>query len=72
VLDFTGTIESAASMADGIELVYNSGARALAVLDRKPVRVTLDGREETLDLLGEVDGAWVLRLPQGRHTAVVR
>ena len=72
VLDFTGTIESAASLADGIELVYSSGARALAILDRKPVRLTLDGREETLDMIGEVDGAWVVRLPRGRHTAAVR
>ena len=47
-------------------------ARAIAVLDRKPVRLTVDGREEALDLIGEVDGAWVLRLPRGRHTAVVR
>jgi len=72
VLDFTGTIESAASLADGIELVYSSGARAIARLDRKPVRLRLDGREETLDLIGEVDGAWVVRLPRGRHTAVIR
>jgi hypothetical protein len=71
VLDFTGTIESAASLADGIELVYSSGARALAVLDRKPVRLTLDGHQETPELLGEVEGGWVLRLPRGRHTAVV-
>ncbi len=72
VLDFTGTIESAASLADGFELVYSSSARALAILDRKPVRLTLDGHDEALDLVGEVDGGWVLRLPRGRHTAVVR
>ena len=71
VLDFTGTIESASSVADGIELAYSSGARALAILDRKPVRLNLDGREEALDLIGEVEGAWVLRLPRGRHTALV-
>jgi hypothetical protein len=72
VLDFNGTIESAASLADSIELVYSSGARALATLDHKPVRLTLDGRDERLDLIGEVDGAWVLRLPRGRHSAVVK
>jgi hypothetical protein len=71
VLDFNGTIESAASLLDGIELVYSSGSRALATLDRKPARLTLDGRDETLDLIGAVDGAWVLRLPRGRHKAVV-
>lgn len=72
VLDFTGTIESAAALADGIELVYSSGARAMATLDRKPVRLTLDGHAADLDLIGEVDGAWVVRLPRGRHTAVVK
>jgi hypothetical protein len=71
VLDFNGTIESAASLPDGIELVYTSGARAMAVLDRKPVHLTLDGREAALDLIGVVDAAWVIRLPRGRHTAVV-
>jgi hypothetical protein len=72
VLDFTGTIESAASLPDGIELVYSSGARALATLDRKPARLTLDGRDEPLDLIGEADGRWVIRLPRGRHDAVVK
>ena len=72
VLDFTGTIESAASVPDGVELVYSSGARALATLDRKPARLTLDGHEASLDLIGEVGGAWVIRLPRGRHNAVVQ
>lgn len=71
VLDFNGTIESAASMADGVELVYSSNARAMATLDRRPVRLTLDGRDESLDLVGEAGGAWVLRLPRGKHTATV-
>ena len=71
VLDFTGTIESAASTGSGIELEYTSEARAIATLDRKPVRLTLDGQDAALDLIGEVDGAWVLRLPRGRHSAIV-
>jgi hypothetical protein len=71
VLDFNGTIESAASLPDGVGLVYSSGARALATLDRRPARLTLDGRDAPLDLVGEADGAWVLRLPGGRHRAVV-
>jgi hypothetical protein len=71
VLDFNGTIENAASLEDGIELVYRSHARALATLDRKPVRLVLDGHEARLDLIGEVEGVWVLRLPSGKHTAVV-
>jgi hypothetical protein len=71
VLDFNGTIESAASLAGGIELVYSSGARAMATLDRKPLRLTLDGHATDLDLIGEAGGAWVLRLPRGRHTAAI-
>jgi hypothetical protein len=71
VLDFNGTVESAASLPDGIELVYRAGARALATLDHKPARLTVDGKAAALDLLGPVDGAWVVRLPRGTHTAVV-
>jgi hypothetical protein len=43
----------------------------MATLDRRPVRLTLDGRDESLDLVGEAGGAWVLRLPRGKHTATV-
>lgn len=71
VLDFDGTVEGAASLANGIELVYRASARALATLDRKPARLTLDGQPAPLDLVGQVDGAWVLRLPRGNHTAVI-
>jgi hypothetical protein len=67
VLDFTGTVETATSLANGIELAYRSGARALASLDRKPARLTLDGHPAPLDMVGPL----VVRLPRGSHTAVL-
>jgi hypothetical protein len=67
VLDFNGDLESAAIRPGGIELVYTSESRALAKLDRMPVRLTVDGRPAT----PEVTGEYVLRLPRGKHTVLV-
>jgi hypothetical protein len=67
VLDFNGDLESAAIRPGGIELVYTSESRALAKLDRMPVRLTVDGRPAT----PEVTGEYVLCLPRGKHTVFV-
>lgn len=66
LVDFNGVLESAASLPDGIELDYTSRSRAMATFDRKPVRLRLDGQPAKLDLLDNV-----LRLPPGRHKAVI-
>jgi hypothetical protein len=68
VLDFTGELESAAIRADGIELVYTSESRALAKLERMPVGLMVDGRAASLDVTGE----YVVRLPRGKHTVLLR
>ena len=71
LLDFNGVVETAASLPEGIELMYTSRSRALATFDRKPARLVLDGHEAQLELLGQSGSGYVLRLPPGRHTAVV-
>ena len=67
VLDFNGDLESAAIRPGGIELVYTSESRALVKLDRRPVRLTVDGRSVSPELMGED----VLQLPRGKHTVLV-
>jgi len=67
VLDFNGELGSASVRADGVHLEYTSDSRAFAILDRKPARLTIDGREAGLDLSAER----TLRLPRGRHEVVI-
>ncbi len=63
VTDFTGALTSAAADAGGVNLSYRSTARAFVRLDRKPIRLTVDGRPAQLDLSGD----FVVHLPRGSH-----
>jgi hypothetical protein len=67
VTDFTGNLENAATRPGGVEITYSSQSRAFARLNRRPSRLLVDGKEAVLDLSGEN----VVRLPRGRHTALV-
>jgi hypothetical protein len=67
VLDFNGTLLSAAIRSDGIELNYESSSRALAQLDRRPIRLVVDGKPSTLDMCGD----FVVCLPRGKHTVLL-
>jgi hypothetical protein len=50
-----------------IEFTYASSGRALAILDREPRRVRIDGSEERI----QAAGAKTVFLPNGQHTVVV-
>jgi hypothetical protein len=65
--DFNGTLTSATALPDGIELSYVSNSRAFIRLDRKPVRLLVDGQEALL----EASATDVVQLPRGAHTARV-
>lgn len=67
VTDFTGNIEAAVTRHDGVEIVYTSQSRAFARLNREPARLLVDGQEAKL----EVSGEYVVRLPRGKHTALI-
>jgi hypothetical protein len=67
LLDFNGTLETAAAHTNRLEIAYTSQSRALAKLDRIPARLLVDGQEATLTLAGEN----VVFLPRGRHVVVV-
>lgn len=71
LLDFNGLLLTAAATADGIEFSYEAEARALAILDRKPSSVELDGSLTQLRIEGD-EGRWVLFLPRGQHLVSVR
>jgi hypothetical protein len=62
VLDLNAELKSAGAIAGGIEFAYHSTARALALLDRAPGRMELDGAELPPVMLGHT-----LILPRGQH-----
>jgi hypothetical protein len=62
VLDLNAELKSAGAIDGGIEFAYQSTARAMAVLDRAPARVELDGADFPPAMLGRV-----LILPRGQH-----
>lgn len=72
VLDFNGDLKSAQSLsANRVELSYASPARAFAVMDRKPVRVEVDGGAVRPEFLASARG-WSLSLPRGQHLVTVQ
>lgn len=64
--DLNADLRSATAIPNGMEFVYQSSARALALFDRAPARVEIDG--ELLD--GAVEGA-LLKLPRGQHIVTI-
>ncbi len=71
ILDFNGELGYAQVLsASQIELAYHSAARALALLERKPVRLMLDGAEAPLEFLLAGKHYSVL-LPRGQHLVTI-
>ena len=63
IVDFNGDLRTAATSARGIELSYQSGSRALAVLSGKVRKLEIDGEEAKPVMVAEK----VLALPRGQH-----
>jgi len=69
VTSFTGELTSAQSVdARSVELAYKSSARAIAVLNRNPVGVDIDGAETPPSPAGPN----AIFLPRGQHLATIR
>jgi len=64
--DLNAELRSATALPNGVEFVYQSSARALALFDREPATVELDGEP----LTGAIEGKLV-KLPRGQHIATV-
>jgi hypothetical protein len=64
----TGDLLSARTVSsETIEFTYQSGARAIAVFDRRPKRLQVDGAEQN----PERAGPFTMLLPPGRHVVNV-
>jgi hypothetical protein len=72
ILDFNGDVQSAEALASGeLQLSYSASSRAIAILEKRPSALELDGAETAPELLAS--GAnWALLLPRGRHSARIR
>jgi hypothetical protein len=71
VLDFNGELHSA-EYADksGIELSYDSASRAFALIDRKPMRLEVDGAGASLAFVTGANRYSIL-LPRGQHLVII-
>jgi hypothetical protein len=72
MLDFNGDLQSAAVLPGGdVQFGYQSSSRAIAILEKRPSILKLDGREVDPELLSS--GAnWALLLPRGQHSAEIQ
>jgi len=71
LLDLNAELIGAAVVPGGIEFAYRSSSRAIAVLDRRPVGIELDGETARLRVLEE-GGRFLLMLPRGQHLVGIR
>jgi hypothetical protein len=72
ILDFNGELQSAAALDGGeLQFSYQSASRAIAIVEKRPSILKLDGREVDPEILSS--GAnWALLLPRGRHSAAIQ
>jgi hypothetical protein len=69
IVDFNGNLQSARYAKDGaIQISYQSDSRALAIVDRKPLRVEIDGAAADSEVML---GSTVV-LPRGQHLVTIQ
>ncbi|HYL38073.1 MAG TPA: hypothetical protein VEV17_19305 [Bryobacteraceae bacterium] len=66
IVDFNGNLRSANASAAGLEFSYQSGARAMALLNARPHRVVIDGAT-AVQSVTESGSGFLLILPRGQH-----
>jgi hypothetical protein len=67
-LRLNGELRAASAInATTIEFSYQSTARAIAVLDRPPIKLRIDGTDAGMDKAGPA----TLLLPRGQHVVTV-
>lgn len=67
LLRLNGELRSAAVRTNGLEFVYSSTSRAIAILDRKAVQVEVDG----VRIVPDVAGPLTILLPRGQHSVTI-
>lgn len=70
LLRLNGELRTAAALPGGVEFSYVSAARAFAVVDRRPVRMEIDGMETAPEVAAE-GGVYTVRLPRGQHLVTI-
>lgn len=70
LLRFTGSLDRLAPTKRGIEFSYDSHMRTLALFNRKPFEVKVDGKI-LVEVPDSASGTWSVRLPRGRHSVEV-
>jgi hypothetical protein len=66
ILRFSGDLVAAEARGQTVSVSYKSTARAIALLDRRPAQVSVDGAVIEADLVA-AKRHWSLRLPRGAH-----
>jgi len=66
LLDFSAQADTIFASAKGFELSYQSDSAAIAVVDKAPKKMELDGEEWKAEE-SKMDGKWFIRLPRGQH-----
>jgi len=69
LVDLNGDLKTARSLPHGLSFSYESSARAIAMLDRKPASVEVDG--SALSALSSQQDERVVTLPRGSHVVTV-
>jgi len=72
ILDFNGELRSAGRTGkSAIEFSYESSSRALAVVDRKPTHIEIDGADAAMATLAG-NKTYTITLPRGQHLVIVQ
>ena len=66
VVDFNGHLRSAVAAKGRVEISYQQSSRAIAVLDRKPSVIEIDGANAS-PIIAAAAGNWTVILPRGQH-----
>ena len=66
MLRFTGNLDTLALTGRGLEFTYDSQLRALALFNRRPFEIQVDGRRYDEPATPH-SNHWSARLPRGRH-----
>jgi hypothetical protein len=70
LLRLTGDLKAASAQPSGVHFTYNSKARAIALVDREPDSVLVDGEPFTAPIL-RAKRHWAVMLPRGHRTVLI-
>lgn len=65
--DFNGAIRAVEEKNGIVSLIYKTTARAIAVVDKRPAVIWIDGKESAPEMLTRRDGGVAILLPAGEH-----